>query len=83
MDIQTLNPAGDISGIGGGMIPGINSGGGAITPDLGSSASNQGGTNSLGGFSFGNYSPSNGVSPLLIAIVVVVALWLMFKGGKR
>jgi len=64
-------------------IPGIDSGGGNINPDLGSSASNKGGDNSLGGFQFGNYSKSKGVSPLLIAGVVVVVLWLVFKGSKR
>lgn len=64
-------------------IPGISSGGGDINPDLSATATNTGGTNSLGGFSFGNYSKSKGVSPVLIALVVVVALWLVFKGGKR
>lgn len=64
-------------------IPGISSGGGDINPDLSSTAANQGGNNSLGGFQFGNYSKSKGVSPLLIAGVVVVVLWLVFKGGKR
>ena len=64
-------------------IPGISSGGGDISPDLSATATNTGGTNSLGNFAFGNYKQSKGVSPLLIGVVVVVALWLMFKGGKR
>ncbi|RDL43715.1 hypothetical protein DN730_13290 [Marinomonas piezotolerans] len=64
-------------------IPGISSGGGDISPDLSATATNTGGTNALGGFAFGNYSKSKGVSPLLIGGVVVVALWFMFKGGKR
>lgn len=65
------------------MIPNISSGGGDIAPDLSATANNKGGTNSLGGFTFGNYSKSKGVSPWLIGGVVVVALLIMFKGGKR
>jgi len=62
---------------------GLNTGGGSISPSSSASSSNRGGNNSLGGFSFGNYSPSKGVSPWLIGAVVVIGLWLMFKGGKR
>ncbi|MBJ7556558.1 hypothetical protein [Marinomonas spartinae] len=62
---------------------GINSGGGAITPDLGSSASNKGGNNSLGGFKFGNYYAAPNYTPWIIGAVVLGGIWYMTKGKKR
>lgn len=61
----------------------ISTGGGSITPDLSATATNSGGTNSLGGFSFGDYSPSTSYTPYIIAAVVIAVAWYMLKGKKR
>ncbi|WP_394183369.1 hypothetical protein [Marinomonas posidonica] len=64
-------------------IPGISSGGGDISPDLSATATNTGGTNSLGGFSFGNYNASTNYTPYIIGAVVLGVLWYLLKGKKR
>lgn len=56
--------------------------------DLGATATNTGGTNTVGGTVFGNYTPpsaANTVSntlPLLIAGAVILGVFFMTKGGK-
>jgi hypothetical protein len=64
-------------------IGSLSTGGGAITPDLSSTAANVGGTNSLGGFSFGSYNASTNYTPFIIGAVVLAVLWYMTKGKKR
>ncbi|WP_417842144.1 hypothetical protein [Terasakiella sp.] len=64
-------------------IPGLSSGGGDINPDLSSTASNKGGNNSLGGFSFGNYTAAPNYTPFVIGAVILGVLWYMAKGKKR
>ncbi|TBR44344.1 LPXTG cell wall anchor domain-containing protein [Marinomonas agarivorans] len=67
-------------------IPGISSGGGDINPDLSSTAANQGGVNSLGGFSFGDYNTGTsikGSSSLIIGAVILAVIWYMVKGRKK
>lgn len=74
------------------MIPGISTGGGGFAADWGSTASNQGGTNSLGGFSFGDYNPPPAVKaasasslgvPLLIGGGVLVVGLLLVLAVKK
>lgn len=53
--------------------------------DLGATATNTGGTNTVGGTVFGNYTaPSNGSNllPWLIGGAVVLGVVFMVKGGK-
>lgn len=75
------------------MIPGISTGGGGLSADMGSSASNQGGTNALGGFSFGNYNPpsvptfgfqsGSGGSGFMTAAVIVGVGLLAYVAIKK
>lgn len=64
-------------------IGNLSSGGGDIAPDLGSTASNKGGNNSLGGFSFGNYTKAPNYTPWVVGAVVLAVIWYMTKGKKR
>lgn len=69
-------------------IPGISTGGGDINADWGATATNTGGTNALGGFSFGNYNPAASTSaqqswvPWVVGGVVVIGAVMLLKGGK-
>jgi hypothetical protein len=74
------------------MIPGISTGGGGLSADWGATANNAGGTNSLGGFSFGDYNPpsvpvfgvsSGGSSGLMTAAVVVGVGLLVYMVIKK
>lgn len=67
----------------GALSNGLNMGGGSITPSSSASSSNKGGSNSLGGFQFGDYyaSSSNYTTWAIIAGVVLVAYFLL--RGKR
>lgn len=61
------------------------SGGGGYSADFGATASNQGGTNTVGGTVFGDYAaPSNGSNllPWLIGGAVILGVVFMVKGGK-
>lgn len=62
---------------------GINSGGGSITPDLSAKSGATNGDNSLGGFSFGDYSKGPNYTPWIIGLVVLAVIWYMAKGKKR
>ena len=64
-------------------IGSLSSGGGDIAPDLSATANNKGGNNSLGGFSFGNYSKSPNYTPVIIGAVVLAVIWYMAKGKKK
>jgi hypothetical protein len=61
-------------------------GGGGYSADFGATATNTGGTNTVGGTVFGNYSaaPSAASSmvPLLVGGVVLLGVIFMMKGGK-
>jgi hypothetical protein len=58
----------------------IATGGGAITPDLSSSAESESGDVNSGGFYFEGYKEAANYTPVLIALVVISALWFMTKG---
>jgi hypothetical protein len=67
------------------MNPMDMSGGGGYSADFGATATNTGGTNTVGGTVFGNYTaPSNGSNllPWLIGGAVVLGVVFMVKGGK-
>lgn len=67
--------------MGGGF--GLSTGGGAVTPSSSASSENKGGTNSLGGFRFGNYNASKDYTPWIIAAAAVAVVWYMTKGKRR
>ncbi|WP_392385391.1 hypothetical protein [Marinomonas primoryensis] len=68
------------------MDPMDMSGGGGYSADFGATATNTGGTNTVGGTVFGNYSapPSAASSmvPLLAVAIGLAGVFLMMKGGK-
>lgn len=75
------------------MIPGINTGGGGLSADWGSEASNQGGATTVGGVGFGDYNPpaavqqaaaGNGLGvPLMIGGGVLVVGLLLVLAVKK
>lgn len=70
------------------MIPTSAMSGQGNSVDLGSTASNQGGTNTVGGTVFGNYNPPSTVAaasnmmPWVVVGVVVLSAVFMMKGAK-
>lgn len=61
------------------------SGGGGYSADFGATATNTGGTNTVGGTVFGNYtapSTDSNLLPWLIGGAVVLGVIFMVKGGK-
>jgi len=69
------------------MVPaGMSTGGGSV--EMGSEAANKGGTNSLGGFVFGDYSPAESGSsvgvwmPWVVLGACVIGGLFILKGGK-
>ncbi|RCX07050.1 LPXTG cell wall anchor domain-containing protein [Marinomonas foliarum] len=61
----------------------LSTGGGDVSADLGATATNTGGTNALGGFSFGSYNESTNYTPYIIGAVVLAGVWYLFKGRKK
>jgi hypothetical protein len=68
------------------MNPMDMSGGGGYSADFGATATNTGGTNTVGGTVFGNYSaaPSatSSMIPLLVGGAVLLGVIFMMKGAK-
>lgn len=67
------------SALSGGL--GINSGGGDITPDLSAHSSAKGGTNMIGGFTFGSYNPTSNSTLYIMITVALVVLFFLWKMG--
>jgi hypothetical protein len=67
------------------MNPMDMSGGGGYSADFGATATNTGGTNTVGGTVFGNYSaapPTSSMIPLLVGGAVLLGVIFMMKGAK-
>lgn len=71
-----------------GGFGGLDMGGGSITPSSSATATNTGGTNTVGGTVFGNYNPPSTQStvssmvPWIVGGAVVLGAVFLLKGGK-